>query len=258
MTPLSPTGRALVPGPFCLGLRDGAEPYSGRRELVRLLVVVALFLAAWFLTTGGPPAREVSGQSGIVWLDPGHGGIDPGAVSAGGVLEKHVVLQIAHIAARALRARGYAARLTRMGDHAVAAGRWDVTRDLHARAGLANGAGGSVFVSLHANSEPTGTVRGPIVYYLRGNAVSRRLADSIEVALRAMTGIGHAPRPAGHLVLRLAGMPAVTVEVGFLSHPTEAGSLAAPGAQALLGEAVALGISRYVGGAGSVATGMPP
>jgi N-acetylmuramoyl-L-alanine amidase len=182
----------------------------------------------------------------VVVLDPGHGGVDPGALGPGSLLEKQVDLAVAHQAARILAQRGIPVVLTRSGDTPVAPGPWHVESDLRARAHLANRVGAALLISIHANSEPTGTVQGPIVYWERGDAASLRLARCLETALAAVSGRYHAPRPAGHLVLLTAAMPAVTVEVGFLSHPAEAAALASAAWQATLGQAIALGVIRYL------------
>ncbi|MBZ4236343.1 N-acetylmuramoyl-L-alanine amidase, partial [Mycobacterium tuberculosis] len=62
------------------------------------------------------PAAKKAGGRRIVMLDPGHGGIDTGAIGHNGSKEKHVVLAIAKNVRSILRSNGIDARLTRTGD----------------------------------------------------------------------------------------------------------------------------------------------
>jgi N-acetylmuramoyl-L-alanine amidase len=216
---------------------------------VRRTLMAWILVAAGLAVALGRPAVPAAGRFGaVVILDPGHGGPDPGAVVSG-LLEKHVDFEIARTAAAVLRVHGISVLLTRTSDTQVLPGPWHVQRDLRARAERANQAGGSLLVSIHANTEPTATVSGPIVYWRRGDPASYRLAACLETALATWTGEAHAPRPASHLVLLAAHMPAVTVEVGFLSHHAERAKLATPAWQQRLGQALAAGIERYLSGA---------
>jgi N-acetylmuramoyl-L-alanine amidase len=93
----------------------------------------------------------------VVALDPGHGGQENGAVGPGGTKEKDVTLAVAHSAATILRQHGLKAVLTREGDHGIS---------LEERSALALTVGADLFVSIHANAEPTGKQAGIETYYL--------------------------------------------------------------------------------------------
>lgn len=92
-----------------------------------------------------------------VVVDAGHGGDDPGAVGVGGVREKDVTLGIARELARRLEDRGFRVVMTRTDDR---------TLDLEERTARAEGAGGDVFVSIHANAAPRRSAHGIETYYL--------------------------------------------------------------------------------------------
>ena len=88
----------------------------------------------------------------MVILDPGHGGIDPGTASATGITEKEVVLAFAKTLRQKLEAKGdYQVYLTREGDTFLA---------LRERVEFAQGKGGNLFVSIHADSFPKSSRRG--------------------------------------------------------------------------------------------------
>ncbi len=102
-------------------------------------------------------------------LDPGHGGEDPGA--EGFAIEKEVTLDIAQRLATLLRSR-LRAEIVLTRDE-------DATLALKERTALANAEGADLFVSIHANANPTGSLRGVETYYL-DNSTDRgtlRLAE---------------------------------------------------------------------------------
>ncbi|HYG85689.1 MAG TPA: N-acetylmuramoyl-L-alanine amidase [Azospirillum sp.] len=111
-----------------------------------------------------PPATRVP-EKPLVVLDPGHGGEDPGAVGVGGVYEKDVTLAMARELRRHLEASGrYRVLLTR---------EKDVFIRLRERVGIARDVGADLFISLHADSISSGTVRGLSVYTLSDKASDR-------------------------------------------------------------------------------------
>ena len=142
---------------------------------------------------GPPPAPgeaplplDVRGVETVV-LDPGHGGRDPGAIGVGGVREKDVTLALALRLRRQLETRGFRVVMTRDDDR---------TLGLEERTAIAAGAGGDLFVSVHANASPRRAVRGIETYYLdvsnerqslrvaaRENGVSPREFDAIDRTL---------------------------------------------------------------------------
>jgi len=92
-----------------------------------------------------------------VVIDPGHGGRDPGAVGVGQLKEKDVTLRLARALAPRLESRGFRVVLTRSGDS---------TLSLEERTAVAEGEGGDVFVSLHANAARRRSAEGIETYYL--------------------------------------------------------------------------------------------
>ena len=115
------------------------------------------------ITQPKPEVASVKAKPVII-LDPGHGGIDPGTASATGITEKEVVLAFAKTLRQKLEAKGdYQVYLTREGDTLLA---------LRERVEFAQGKGGNLFVSIHADSFPKSTAeaRGATVYTLSERA----------------------------------------------------------------------------------------
>ena len=208
------------------------------------------------------PKRRVARSLKIVAVDPGHGGVDPGAIGVRGTREKRVTLAHAMALARKLRATGrYRAVLTRARDVFVPLRRRVATARRHAA---------DLFISLHADSIPGKSVRGASVYTLSERASDREAAalaarenkadliagidlteQTSEVAsflidlaqrqtmndsaifARILTREIGKVRPllrnthrfAGFAVLKAPDVPSVLVELGYLSHRSEERSL---------------------------------
>ncbi len=111
-------------------------------------------------------------------------------------------------------------------------------------------------MSLHADSSPDSRARGPTTYY-HGEA-SRWLAVAIQEELEVRLGAsGLGVRPANFHVIRAAQVPAVLVEIGFVTHPQEAAWLSSPAYRERVAAALADGIARYFASAEPSPRGPP-
>ena len=97
----------------------------------------------------------------IIVIDPGHGGKDPGCIGKGGTKEKTVVLSVAKKLKSALDSAGYKTFLTRSSDNFL---------KLAERSEFAEKKRADLFISLHANANPSKNVRGFSVYTLSEKA----------------------------------------------------------------------------------------
>jgi N-acetylmuramoyl-L-alanine amidase len=104
-----------------------------------------------------PVRPRIGDYRPVVVIDAGHGGRDSGA-SYSGIREKDIVIKIAHLAANALKDRGFEVVMTRKRDRYIA---------LEDRTNIANKASADVFVSIHANANPLGPrLQGLETYFL--------------------------------------------------------------------------------------------
>lgn len=184
-----------------------------------------------------------------VWVDAGHGGTgNVGAVS-GGVYERMINLAVSRRLADELARRGVLVGETRTDDSFVA------NADRPARAGSF---GADLFVSVHCNSYTTDVPHGPLVIYQpweRGelHTVSKALAGRIQAGLKTVYGdtnqVNKAdnPLPDGFVVLKYANMPAVLVELAFLSNPVDRALLVDPLHQAAAARVMADAIVAQLG-----------
>lgn len=169
-----------------------------------------------------------------VCIDPGHGGHDPGAVG-GGVKEKDIALSVAKQIGAYLEVWGYAVMLTREDDTFVS---------LSGRAVKANSWGADLFISVHCNSAGDESANGMEVYvHTTRSAASTRAANAIYDRLLPASGLrGRGVKAKDLAVLRETKMPAVLVELGFVSNPDDRAKLTYSAWQDDAAKAIADGI----------------
>jgi N-acetylmuramoyl-L-alanine amidase len=180
---------------------------------------------------------QISGDRIVVVLDPGHGGPDPGAVGIGGLSEIDIVDPVANRVAALLRESGVEPVLTRTGNYDL---------DLDPRVDLANRIPANLFVSIHANaiSMSRPDVNGIETYYYQSGSY---LADTIHESLIDATGSNdRGVRTARFYVLRYTDMPAVLLELGFVTGDQDAPRLRDPDHQEILARGIARGILEYI------------
>ncbi|ONI40894.1 hypothetical protein AN396_00885 [Candidatus Epulonipiscium fishelsonii] len=149
----------------------------------------------------------------LIVIDAGHGGKDPGAIGVTGLYEKTVNLDIALKLAKKLESVGVNTLLTR---------KTNVYLTLGDRARLANDNHANYFISIHANSSNTKTANGVETLIYKPNGISEEFAQSVQLNLVEATGlVDRGIKLADLSVLRNTVMPAILVEVGFLSNEKE-------------------------------------
>lgn len=267
-----------------------AAPYR-RNVIAGLAGLTALGLGAPAVWANQPVKKSIAKPTPpprpkLVFLDPGHGGRDPGALGVRGTQEKVVVMAIARELQRELLTGGrYRVLLTRASDSFVA---------LRERVARAQAAKADLFLSLHADSHPDSDVRGASVYTLsedasdreaaalaarenRADAVvsgvrladqpdnvartlvamsqrgtvndSRRLADTI-VRTFGSSGVRLLPRThrqAGFAVLTSPDIPAALIELGYLSNPQDEKLLTVRQHQTALARALRASVDAHFG-----------
>ncbi|MCX7888969.1 MAG: N-acetylmuramoyl-L-alanine amidase [Rhodobacteraceae bacterium] len=286
---------ATLDGPYRIAVAAmRTEDAPGATLTIRLEPVAAAAFAAlaapqpsadWALPrpapVGPPRPRQTGDRPLFVVIDPGHGGIDPGAED-GGLSEAAIVLTFARELAETLRRAGMDVLLTREDDSFV---------PLELRISVARAAGADVLLSLHADSLAAGEATGATVYVLDRDAAdlaSVRLAerhdradllagvdlsgqgDEIATVLMDLARTETAPRAArlahaladaigaeglrlhrhpvqgaGFSVLKAPDIPSVLLEVGFLSSDDDRRRLADPGWRARMQRAILAGLQDW-------------
>lgn len=202
----------------------------GRKWALALLLLLASPLLAL------SPGRSAV----VVVVDPGHGGRDPGATVAG-VEEKDLVLGIALTLKLLSEGGPVEVVLTRSSDRYV---------ELKERVAFAERIGAALYVSIHANACDSPDVRGIETYVDSSRPPSDpswRLAEEIQRALCRRTGAPDRGVRTQKLYLRHTRLPAVLVEVGYLTNSLERERLLDPAYRRLVAQGILEGIISFLG-----------
>ena len=224
------------------------------RNKTALLVLAILLIAAVLISILGPktePAAHVAGGREISTLviDPGHGGIDGGALGADGTKESDINLAIA-LKLRAL-AEFYALEntMTRQDDSSRSdAQRYSEHEDLVSRADLVNATENPVLISIHQNCYPTGQPSGPQVLYAAtetseslGKLTHQNLIGCLYPGNRRVAE----PASKKLYLLNHVSCPAILVECGFLSNLSDLGKLSDSSYQTMLSTVLMASYLQY-------------
>ncbi len=289
---------AVLDHPMVLDQAEEAAEATGARLSLRLVPATAADFAArvaeaaaspdaadWALPRAAsvdPAIRRQTGDAPLkVVLDPGHGGIDPGA-EAGRDTEAVIILAFALELAEVLRRAGLTVELTRT---------TDVFVPLETRISIARAARADLFLSLHADALAEGEATGATIYKLAdkaSDAASRQLAERhdrgdllagvdlggaddqvaqvlmdmaradtapradrlAEALAAAIQGAGlkmhrHPVQEAAFSVLKSADIPSLLLETGFLSSEKDRERLADPAWRAAMEQAILAGLQAW-------------
>ncbi len=220
--------------------------------------------------------REFGLTAKTIVIDPGHGGKDPGALGKGTLKEKAIVLSISERLREILTQKGYTVLMTRDTNRYI---------PLKERTAFATRHKADLFLSIHANASVNRKAKGIETYYLsvtstdkasediaaRENADSgysiqeleallkgiiqesksedsKRLASHVQQALVQATGaINRGVKHARFVVLIGTNVPAILIETGFVSNPTEGPKLITRAYQHKIATAIAQGIEKFLG-----------
>lgn len=155
-----------------------------------------------------------------VCIDPGHGGSQPGATGFAGTLEKNITLQVALRLRDVLKTAGVDVVMTREIDKDVRTAKQP--NELQARCDVANTANADVFISIHCNASNDSSAHGTETWYYPKDAKSKTLAQFIQTELVKQIGLrDRGVKQGNYYVTRYTKMPAVLVELAFISNPEE-------------------------------------
>ena len=184
-------------------------------------------------------------------IDPGHGGIDPGAIGYQGIKEKEIVLQVGKRLQQLLNHAGAKVLMTRVSDTDLGTpGSGSLlTRkreDLSKRVELANKNNASLFLSIHVNAYPSPKWRGAQTFFQRNEPESKELAEAIQSELiKIMGNTTRAAKAEDFFTTRNTKMPGVIIEIGFISNPAEGKLLTEKVYQRKLAYAIYSGLAKY-------------
>lgn len=206
-----------------------------RRNSFRIALSAAGLLTTFLTCSSYAAKRSSSGGDSspiTVVIDAGHGGHDRGGIPGQRVSEKEMTLDVARRLKSVLAASGYRVVMTRDSDVFVPLG---------TRTAIANSQRNAIFVSVHFNSATRRGASGIETYFYGRDSLALASAVHHYVAGGAPSE-NRGVRRRGYFVLRRTNIPAVLVECGFLTNPTEAAYAQNASYRQKLAEAIASGV----------------
>ena len=240
--------------------------YPGKRQVMVIFLLVTLVCAA--ATEGISQTLDFDPAKKIIVLDPGHGGHDMGAKGPEGTVEKTVTLALARTIMTELGDR-YKVSLTRTDDYWL---------DIPSRTAATNHLEADLFISIHTGGSFLHQASGISLYYfkdisvpaltiesdmskpqkstnsqipwdniqIRHKTTSKALTKSIQNHINTQAMFIHSEiQGAPLMVLKGADMPAILIEIGYITNPAQEKELLNPDVIANIAQAVSMGIDDF-------------
>lgn len=190
------------------------------------LLFFSLGIAAVFFYPKSVPSFS---QGKTIVLDAGHGAPDGGAVGYNGTIEKDVNLAIVLKLREILESRGYSVILTRENDNGIYDSDAQTIHemkvsDMKKRRNIINSSDADLFVSIHMNAFSDPKSNGLHIFYARNHPEIKLLAENIQNKISELTNAEvHTVKTASETLYLMKDPtpPAILVECGFISNPTE-------------------------------------
>ena len=214
-----------------------------------LLLLIGVF---WLARTGARLTGAGAGESrGVVLIDSGHGGSDPGKIGIHQEKEKDINLQIANRLKKQLEKNGVQVYMTRETDTDLSDGTGGNSKvqDLKRRCELVRELQPDCVLSIHQNSYPEEAIHGAQVFYYEDSVEGKKLAEILQRHLvEGLDKTNHRQAKGNktYYMLKKTEATLVIVECGFLSNDREASLLTDEKYQKKVAKAVCSGTLEYL------------
>ena len=212
----------------------------------------SIFLFIVFICTFSFVSAEIKKSnldliSKVIYIDPGHGGPDPGSVYKN-IYEKDINLEICKKLQTVLEDEGAIVYLTRYGDYDLSKSYTGSRKksDLNNRAKIINASGADIYISIHLNSISSSTWSGAQVFYDDVNKNNYEFAQLIQEQLKKDLKTNREVKEISTMLMnRKTTIPGILIEAGFLSNPNDRYLLQKSDYQYKIVESIKNGIIKY-------------
>lgn len=225
--------------------RDKNSKDKKAKKYTRLIIEVAADMAG---EADDEDLGFVSGVKGhTLVVDPGHGGSDSGAIGVGGLRECDVTFDVSMKMKKILENSGAKVIMTRTTDVDVYGRNASASQELQARCDYVTPKS-DIFVCVHANAASNPEGKGTETYYCAGSGKGRQLAEAIQDNIIDLgKTVDRGIKTANFYVLKHTSVPAVLIELGFVTNRHDADLLGDKDFRSKLAYAICKGIARYYG-----------
>lgn len=184
----------------------------------------------------------------VIYLDPGHGGLDPGTVYKD-IYEKDINLEICKRLQEVLEEEGAIVYLTRYGDYDLSINNTAERKksDLNNRAKIINNSKADLYLSIHLNSLQSASWSGAQVFYDDVNKENLKIATIMQNQLHKDLKTTREIKEINNILMnRKIKIPGILIEAGFLSNPNDRYKLRQQSYQYKLANSIKLAILAYL------------
>lgn len=189
----------------------------------KIIILLLILINIISFSTIFVKAKELPLTNKTIYLDPGHGGVDPGSIYKD-IYEKNINLNICLILKNELEKKGAKVYLTRNGDYDLSTPNTSTRKksDLNNRVRIINDSKADIYISIHLNSTSSKNWHGAQVFYDDVNINNKKIALTMQEELKKSLNTDREIEEISNMLLnRKITVPGVLIEVGFLSNDNE-------------------------------------
>ncbi len=188
---------------------------------ISMLFILIIFICTFTFVKANDYEPILIGK--IIYIDPGHGGIDPGAIYKE-LKESEINLSISNKIKTELEKYGAIVYLTRTGNYDLSENNAQNKKrtDLTARARLINESMCDMYISIHLNSDPSPTWYGTQVFYTNKNQENKKIAEIMQKLFKEKLNTKREAKNINNTYLyERINRPGILIEAGFISNPND-------------------------------------
>ena len=212
----------------------------------KTLIICLIFLSIFCFSKVNAIIKDYSLLGKVIYIDPGHGGIDAGAIS-NNLLEKDMNLLLSSKLAKELTSKGAITYLTREEDYDLAETTINRKRnDLYQRVKLINNSNSDMYISIHLNSSTSPKWNGIQIFYSSILKENKHIAQTITNTMKQnMKNIREEKEENSYYMYSKIKLPGILLEAGFISNPNDNYKIRTDQYQDILITNIAKGIEKY-------------
>ena len=214
-----------------------------------LLILIFIFVFCVFYKVDAKITEyELPLLGKLIYIDPGHGGRDPGAIYKD-IYESPINLEISKNLMQKLEKLGAIVYLTRTGEYDISnPNAWNKKHsDLQNRVNLIEKSNADLYLSIHLNADVSNKWKGAQVFFDDINPKNKILAEHLQTSFKKNLNSNRKVKEIStyYMYRRIKNVPGVLVEVGFLTNTNERYLLQKKSYQDKISEAIISGIINF-------------
>lgn len=216
------------------------------RHLYKLCIIIFFFICLFLLEKVDARINELPLLGRVIFVDPGHGGRDPGTMY-GNLMEKDIVLEISLILRDELAKKGAIVYMTRETDTDLSS-KWDTRKkrgDLYRRILMYKKYDAELYLSIHINQYKNPAWSGIEVLYNSINPENKKIGTILMKNFKTEFGTKRTLKTTDLYMYKNTTVPGVLIECGFISNANERYLLQQPDYQLKLSKSITNSVIEY-------------